>query len=40
MLTEVIFCVGFAVMCGFLLFPKESNRLKEATVKVGKLKGE
>lgn len=40
MIIEAIFGVGFAAMCGSLLFPEETEKLKKATVTAAKLTGE
>ena len=40
MLVEAIFGLGFAAMCGSLLFPEETEKLKKATSKAKKLTSE
>lgn len=40
MILEAIFGVGFAAMCGSLLFPEETQKLKNATAKAAKLTSE
>ncbi len=39
-MIEAIFGLGFAAVCGSLLFPEETEKLKKATVKAAKLTGE
>lgn len=40
MFIEAIFGLGFAAMCGSLLFPEETVKLKQATSKAKKLTSE
>ena len=38
-MVEAIFGLGFAAMCGSLLFPEEIEKLKKSTVKAARLTG-